>query len=136
KGMVAVWEVSSTGAMRHLGEFAGHTGEVTCLSISADGRYALSGGDDKLACYWEIASKRESGRLEGFEGRLKQCRILADGKTCLATDGATLLTLDLSSEKIKKSQLNHSWASGQFAAFSPDGRLAAVGDSYDVRIFD
>jgi WD40 repeat protein len=60
----------------------------------------------------------------------------ADGRLGWATDGETLLGVDLKKEKTSLAKLNRSWASGQFAAFSPDSRWVAAGDQYNVRVWD
>ncbi|XP_055713449.1 WD repeat-containing protein 18 [Phlebotomus papatasi] len=38
--------------------FMGHTGSVTCLSISLDGVTLLSGGEDTNVCVWHIPTKQ------------------------------------------------------------------------------
>ncbi|XP_055681049.1 WD repeat-containing protein 18 [Lutzomyia longipalpis] len=38
--------------------FMGHTGSVTCLSISLDGVNLLSGGEDTNVCVWHIPTKQ------------------------------------------------------------------------------
>ena len=55
----------------------------------------------------------------------------------MATDGKTLQTIDLAEETgVKTLQVGRSHASGQAAAFSPNGLLLAVGDSYDFNLWN
>ena len=49
--MVRVWEVSTGRCLRVL---QGHTGSVTGVSLSADGRFALSGSSDHTVRVWEL----------------------------------------------------------------------------------
>ena len=45
--------------------YEGHTRDVNSVCLSADGRYALSGSEDKTLRLWEV----ESGKcLRTFEG--------------------------------------------------------------------
>ena len=41
-----------------LKEFVGHSGEVRALTVSSDGRYLVSGGEDQLIIIWKLS---ESG---------------------------------------------------------------------------
>ena len=48
---VRLREVDSGRCLR---TFQGHTGEVSSVSLSADGRFALSGSNDKTVRLWEL----------------------------------------------------------------------------------
>ena len=55
----------------------------------------------------------------------------------MATDGKTLQTIDLAEGNgVRTLQVGRSPASGQAAAFSPNGLLLAVGDSYHFNLWD
>ena len=43
----------------------GHTDEVKTVAISPDGKYIVSGSDDKSIKVWELSSGREIQTLEG-----------------------------------------------------------------------
>jgi WD40 repeat protein len=42
--------------------YAGHTGSVFALSVSADGQRLLSSGDDGLVAAWDLAKETDSGK--------------------------------------------------------------------------
>lgn len=135
-GIIIVYAVSSDGILKEMSQFSGHSKEISCLSVSTDGRYALSGGEDKKVCFWEIETGSELVTTPEFEGKVKAVCISRNGKEFQATDGATLLEYDIKRKDIKrKRSLTRSWASGQAAAFSPDGEMIAVGDSYNIRLW-
>jgi mono/diheme cytochrome c family protein len=134
-GQIMIWQVSKDGQLKPAEQFVGHSSEITCISVSPDSRFALSGGTEKKVRYWQIGGK-ELGVFAGFEGKIKACHISSNGRIGLATDGAVLLHLDLKSGDVeKKIPLTSSWASGQCATFSADGSMVAVGDSYAMRVF-
>ncbi|WDQ16324.1 SHD1 domain-containing protein [Rhodopirellula sp. P2] len=136
-GHISVFTVSPEGLMRPVGQFAGHTKEVKCIEVSRSGRWAISGGAGKVARCWEVETGREVAMIGGFQGALKAVHISDDEKTLLATDGHRLITTDVSTgQTISERPLNRSWSSGQSAAFSADGAWLAVGDSYNVRVWD
>ncbi len=137
-GHVAIYEIDKSGKLKEKGQFAGHSKELKCFATSGDGRLAVSGGRDLRLRLWEIDSGREVAAFSGgFDGIIKACYIARNGRTAMATDGATLLTVDLSKrEATATAKLTGSWAAGQAAAFSPDGSLVAVGDSYAIRVFE
>jgi WD40 repeat protein len=136
-GHIQIWEVSKEGQLRDGGQFAGHSQEVKAIAVSSDSRYALSGGAEKKVRFWQIDNGKELAVFTGFQGPVKACWLAPNGKTGLATDGATLLHLDLQKMEVAKtSQLTRSWASGQSAAISPDGSLVTVGDSYNMRLWE
>ena len=136
-GHIIIWKVSREGKLEQAGQFAGHSKEVNCIAISADGRLAVSGSDEKKVRCWQIADGKELGNFIGFEGKVKAVQISPDGSSALATDGQNLWRLDLRKNQGKiLHKLNRSWASGQAAAFSPDGKLVAAGDTYSIRLWN
>jgi WD40 repeat protein len=137
KGVVDVYQIDSKGKLKLSRQFAAHSKELTCLAFSKDGKYALTGGHDKQSLYWEIETGKELKALTSFEGKIKATCIGPSGNILMATDGETLRIVDLAdSSHDKKIQVGLSHASGQAAAFSPNGLLLAVGDSYHFRLWN
>ncbi len=137
-GHIVVFEVSKEGTLKEAGQFPGHSKDVKCIAVSGDGRLALSGSDEKKARLWEIETGREIAVFAEFEGPVKACHIARAGRTAMATDGATMLEITLGSkpEVKRRRQLAPSWASGQAAAFSSDGSHVAVGDGYNIKLWN
>jgi hypothetical protein len=136
-GHISVYEVSKDGRLKECGQFVGHSKEVNCLAVSNDGRFALSGSHEKKVRYWEIATGREQAVFANFEGPVKACYIARNGRTGMATDGATLVHIDLIRKEVSRTRrLTSSWASGQAAAISADGLHVAAGDSGGIRLFN
>jgi WD40 repeat protein len=56
---VRVWDLAGTAPPRVL---TGHTGWVHAVAVSADGRAAVSGGEDGTVRVWDLAGDREQVR--------------------------------------------------------------------------
>ncbi len=136
-GQILVYSVSAEGLMQQVGQFAGHSKEIVCLEVSSDNKFVFSGGEDKKACFWELESGNEVATLPVFEGKVKAVHIGKNGRTLLATDGAAFIEFDTNKQEIRKRRmLTRSWSAGQAAAISPNGETIAVGDSYNIRVWN
>jgi mono/diheme cytochrome c family protein len=135
QGTVLVLAMDDKGQLTEKGRFDGHSQSVNCIAVSGDGKLALSGGQEKKARLWNLERGKEIAVVGGFEGPVKAVHLPQTGNLGYATDGSKLVCLDLTKEGevTETRKLSNSWASGQAAAFSPDGKLVAVGDSYDIR---
>jgi len=58
--------------------FEGHTDNIISISLSADGRWALSGSDDKTLRLWEVATGRCLRMFEGHTGAVTSVGLSAD----------------------------------------------------------
>ena len=54
-GHLCIWDIESA---RVLGDFVGHQGWVTACALTAEDRYALSGGADRTVRIWDVASQK------------------------------------------------------------------------------
>ena len=77
-GHIQIYEVSREGMLKEVGQFPGHSQEVTCMSVSADGKFVVSGGKEKKLRFWEIATGQEKGVFPGFEGAIKASVVAED----------------------------------------------------------
>lgn len=135
KGIIKTWKMSPSGSLKDGVPFAGHAEQITALTVSADGRFALSGSRDKSAKYWQFDTGKEFVSFDEFEREVKAVWISEDGTQGKATDGIVLARIDLKSKESETVRLQDS-ASPQFAAFSPNGRYLAVNDGYNIRLWD
>jgi WD40 repeat protein/serine/threonine protein kinase len=69
---------------RYVRGFEGHTLSVNSVSLSADGRWALSGSDDKTLRLWEVSTGRCLRTFEGHTGWVKSVCLSADGRWALS----------------------------------------------------
>jgi len=136
-GELAVFAFSKSNQLKQVSEFSGHSSEIQCLTISDDGKRALSGDQGKKVFYWDTVTGDVLANIGGFDGPIKAVRLASKEHTAYATDGSRMVEFDLAKKKIIKEQkLTASWASGQAAAFSDNGEYIAIGDSYDIRLWN
>jgi WD40 repeat protein/serine/threonine protein kinase len=76
---------------RLLRTFEGHTGSVNSVCLTADRRYALSGGSDKTLKLWEVETGRCLRTFEGHAGPVNAVYVSADGRYALSGSGEMIL---------------------------------------------
>jgi len=83
---VRLWDVASGRELRTL---TGHSGYVTSVAFSPDGRTVLSGSWDSTVRLWDVASGRELRTFKGHSGWVNSVAFSPIGRTALSsgTDG-------------------------------------------------
>jgi WD40 repeat protein len=130
---VQIWE-SSTG--RPVGGPLIHPAAVRTAFFMPDGRRVATGAADGSVRVWDA-----NGDVVGpFQGgtRVDLLRVSADGRRIVTVAYDTAQVWDALSGKPLGSQIRHEQEPITTAAFSPDGRLLAVGSIWDssARLWD
>jgi len=103
-----------------------HMDRVTSVSLSADGRLALS-GSDKTVRLWEVATGRCLRTFQGHTGLVSSVSLSADGRLALSgSDDHTLRLWEVATGRCLRTFQEHAgdvWS----VSFSADGRLALSG---------
>jgi WD40 repeat protein/serine/threonine protein kinase len=110
--------------------FHGHTDNVSSVTFSPNGRYALSGSSDKTLRLWEVASGREVRCFEGHTDNVTSVAFSPDG--CYALSGSKDKTLRLWDVMMEREVRRFNGYEVNSVAFSPDGLYALSGDGYVV----
>jgi sugar lactone lactonase YvrE len=115
----------------------GHTGSVTAVAISPDGRVLASGSADRSIRLWEIQTGKLlhtfAGRSlwasDGHSDRISALVFSADGMTLMSSsaDGSIKLW-DLSQQKLSATVMGQGWVVGAIA-LSPDDQLLVSGSA-------
>ena len=88
-----MWEVESGRELRTL---AGHTGWVTGVALSGDGRLAVSASEDQTLKVWEVESGRELRTLQGHSSSVRGVALSRDGRLAVsASEDQTLKVWEL-----------------------------------------
>jgi WD40 repeat protein len=134
-GQIFIWKSGPTGKLTYQGKFVGHSSEVGCIAIAADGKTVISGERDKRLRCWNIETQRENFAIGEFKGEILACGIASETNTGYACGRGRLVVFDLANGKIKKIR-NLSSSFNSAAAISPNGRYLATASGHDVVVMN
>ena len=107
---------------------AGHTGEVTALSMTPDGRLAVSSGSDKALRVWDLKGGHCLAVLNGHRKDINSVSVTPDGRRAVSgSDDGTVRVWDLESGAcVGVLEWEKNICSVEV---TPDGRRAIAGNS-------
>jgi WD40 repeat protein len=120
---------SALPAHRSPHTLTGHTDWVQSVSLSADGRLALSGSRDRILRLWEVASGRCLRTFTGHTNIVTSVSLSADGRLALSgSQDRTLRLWEVASGRCLRTFTDHTdWV--QSVSLSADDRLALSGST-------
>jgi WD40 repeat protein len=133
-GRIKLWEVLGGRCLR---TFEGHTESVRSVSLSQDGRFALSGSEDKTAKLWEVSTGICLRTLEGHGDTVTSVSLSQDGRLALSgSEDDTAKLWEVSTGTCLQTFLGH--RSSVFSVcFSSDSRFAVTGSGdKTVKLWD
>jgi WD40 repeat protein len=116
----------STGS-RCLRSFEGHKDIVNSIFFSPDGRYVLSGSNDKTLKLWNVITAECLRTFEGHEGRVNSVCCSPDGRYVLSgSDDETIKLWDVATGQHIRTFKGHK-GEVKIVCFSPDGSKVLSG---------
>jgi len=121
-----LWDLES-GDELHL--FEGHTDLIWVITVSADGKKALSGSFDGTLRLWDLENLKEIRTIQAHQGQIFAAAISPDGKTAVSgtmttgqnpDDGIAVWNLGTGEALFRES----TEVNATIVLFSPDGKTA------------
>ena len=105
---------------------SGHSGTVSSVAFSPDGKTLASGGDDKIIL-WDVETGQPMGQVSsGLTSGVSSVAFSPDGKTLASSGGDGLLLWDVATrQQIGRFGNDEQRGYVGVVAFSPDGRMLA-----------
>lgn len=136
KGSVNIYRVSASGQLTVAARFLGHDGKVNTVSITPDGKFGVSGGDDKTFRLWRIADGEEVKAFTGFKDEVSCSWISEDGARAIASDGKVAGLYDLPQKRFVKAMTISKSYSDVKVSISPSGTYMAAKDYETLAIIE
>jgi WD40 repeat protein len=142
-GTMAIWDLATGEQVRRLTGLEGLAGShledtdfdtvAFEISVSQDGRYLLSAGDDESVLLWDLASGQSIRRLIGHGDNVTTVRFTPDGQRALSSARNEALVLwDVNTGKPVRQFSTRTSSDGGFTpalAIHPDGATALTDDA-------
>ncbi|MCB9101985.1 MAG: protein kinase [Anaerolineales bacterium] len=131
---IQLWDIAMG---RQIRRFAGHTGQVTFLDFSSDGKTFISASVDQTARLWDVATGQEIRQFKGHESYIMTAAFSPDEKTMVTSSGDSTIRLWNVGTGAETGRLVGHEKAVLSAIFSPDGRtIVSTSDDGTVRLWD
>ncbi len=108
-----------TAAESHFQDTGWHKGQVSCVALSKDGRWLVTGGEDTKVKVWDLTTRKVHADLVGHQAWVRAVTFSEEDKVIVsasldgvikkwdADSGKELDTIDKDSERLSQTALSH-----------------------------
>lgn len=132
---VLVWDLDRGTCLHTL---TGHTDAVWSIAVSADGRFAVSCGNDAVRM-WDLVTGACLRTLTGHSGLVTSVAMSGEGRTAVSSGEDKIRVWDLARRSVRPLRLRacvRTLPSGGAVALSADGRIAVCCYDKAMRVWD
>jgi len=116
----------------------GHSAAAVAVAFSPDGRFVISGSDDRTLKLWEVSTGREIRTFAAVDSNVTAVAYSPDGQMAFSghMDGTVALWEIATGKLIRKQEKTHSRSWVQAVTFSANGRRAiSVSNAKRVKVW-
>lgn len=94
---VRIWDLKA--GLTESKTLSGHTFGVRCMSLSKDGKKAITGSDDMTVCLWDLEKGMLTSRLDGHASLISGVAFISDTRAVSTAMDGKLIYWDLTTGK-------------------------------------
>ena len=129
---IRVWNFEEK---QEIAVFRGHTRAVSCVVISNDNKYIISGSEDSTIVIWNLHEKRkETSFNENFEG-VNGIAITSDNKYIVSASGGTLRIWNFRNRRKSNVLIKEDYCINNLLITPDDRFIAASFSDYTVKVW-
>ena len=115
----------------------GHSSSVNAVAVTADGKQAISGSNDKTLKVWDLTTGKELFTLQGHSSSVNAVAVTADGKRAISgSNDNTLKVWDLTTGKELFTLQGHSRSVKSVAVTADGKRAISVSNDKTLKVWD
>jgi WD40 repeat protein len=141
RGRKGTWLRPTAGSLAAPGgslvrTLAGHTGTVTAVAVTPDGRRAVSGSHDTTLKVWDLATGAVLQTLAGHANSVTAVALTPDGRCAVSASSTTLKVWDLATKDVPQTLAGHANSVTAVALTPDDHRAVSASTDKTLKVWD
>jgi WD40 repeat protein/beta-lactamase regulating signal transducer with metallopeptidase domain len=130
---IRLWDVKKSEPLAVLSR---HRGSVRALAFHPRGGILASAGADRSIRLWDLAKKEEAQQVKGHEDCVRALAYAPDGRLASASEDRKVKLWGPDGNQLRELALTTQEVTALSLAFTPRGRLLAIGDGASLLLAD